>query len=283
MKTLTEISYEYAQLRGGGLPLTAEELCNCVVQWVQQYTKEQTTENGELLNKIRTATYSAITSQSPIKLIKRSSEVGGDNLIGMDISLDVQLLLQELMTLLKATDLIDYFEGSDTVVVDINEAGDKIEIHLDGEVIDKLNRAILQPVNAVSEDSVPVVSPNRDVTYKPLSEIGGGGTKLYAHTIDFRSSETDKEARTAYLLITTYPNQLTPETFEALVTNSGLDDYVLIRAYAGANQRQPIISFSTPPIGYGIFDDVHYFNFSGAITKARYSIDTINTREIIEL
>ena len=282
MKTLTEISYEYAQLRGGGLPLTAEELCNCVVQWVQQYTKEQTTENGELLNKISTATYSAITSQSPIKLIKRSSEVGGDNLIGMDISLDVQLLLQELITLLKATDLIDYFEGSDTVVVDINKAGDKIEIHLDGEVIDKLNRAILQPVNAVSEDSVPVVSHNRDVTYKPLSEIGGGGTKLYAHTIDFRSNETDKEARTPYLLITTYPNQLTPQTFTDLVGN-GLDDYVLIRAYAGANQKQPIISFGTPPIGYGIFDDVHYFNFSAEKTKARYSIDTINTREIIEL
>ena len=282
MKTLTEISYEYAQLRGGGLPLTAEELCNCVVQWVQQYTKEQTTENGELLNKIRTATYVAITSQSPIRLNKRSSEVGGDNLIGMDISLDVQLLLQELMTLLKATDLIDYFEGSDTVVVDINKAGDKIEIHLDGEVIDKLSRAILQPVNAVSEDSVPVVSHNRDVTYKPLSEIGGGGTKLYSHRIDFRSSETDEEDRTSYLLITTYPNQLTPQTFNALVGN-GLDDYVLIRAYAGSNQSQPVICFRHPPIGSGLFADVHYFSFMGVQTKARYLIDTIHTQEIIEL
>lgn len=282
MKTLTEISYEYAELRGGGLPLTAEELCNCVVQWVQQYTEEQTTENGELLNKIRTATYAAITSQSPIKLIKRSSEVGGDNLIGMDISLDVKLLLQKLITLLKATDLIGYFEGRGAVAVDINEARDKIEIHLDVEVIDKLNRAILQPVNAVSEDSVPVVSHNRDVTYKPLSEIGGGGTKLYAHTIDFRSSETNKEEITSYLLITTCPNQLTPQTFTDLVGN-GLDDYVLIRAYAGSNQRQPVISFRIAPIGNGIFGDVYYFNLSGAITKGRYSVDTIQTQKILEL
>ena len=37
MKTLKEIIYKYAQLRGGGLPLTAEEMSDCVVQWVQQY------------------------------------------------------------------------------------------------------------------------------------------------------------------------------------------------------------------------------------------------------
>ena len=41
MKTLKEIIYKYAQLRGGGLPLNAEEVSDCVVQWVQQFVEEQ--------------------------------------------------------------------------------------------------------------------------------------------------------------------------------------------------------------------------------------------------
>lgn len=123
-KTLREISYEYARERGGGLPLTAEELCNCVVLWVQQYVEE-----------------------TPSKIV------------------------------LKAEDIAGLLEGSETVVVDLNEAGNAIEIHLDGDIVNKIDRAILQPISNPIEDSVPVVGDNGVVTYKPYNEA------LYVHRI----------------------------------------------------------------------------------------------------
>ena len=65
-------------------------------------------------------------------------------------------------------------DGSETVVVDVNEAGTALEVHLDAEVVEKIDRALLQPVAAVSEDSVAVITPTRDVNYVPVSELGGG-------------------------------------------------------------------------------------------------------------
>lgn len=131
-KTLREISYEYARERGGGLPLTAEELCNCVVLWVQQYVEE-----------------------TPAKIV------------------------------LKAEDIVGLIEGSETVVVDLNEAGNAIEIHLDGDVVNKIDRAILQPISNPIEDSVPVVRSYGGVAYEKLSDIA---TPLFLHRITFSNN-----------------------------------------------------------------------------------------------
>lgn len=46
MDTLKGIMIKYANERGGGLPLTPEEICNCVVLWVQQYAPTAITING---------------------------------------------------------------------------------------------------------------------------------------------------------------------------------------------------------------------------------------------
>ena len=46
MDTLKGIMIKYANERGGGLPLTPEEICNCVVLWAQQYAPTAITING---------------------------------------------------------------------------------------------------------------------------------------------------------------------------------------------------------------------------------------------
>ena len=277
MKTLKEITYEYAQLRGGGLPLTAEELCNCVVQWVQQYTQDQISATGETLNKIRTATYEAITSQLPIKLTKREANEGDYNLLSMDIWLDVQQLFQELMALLHATDLLNYFEGSDTVVVDLNEAGDKIEIHLDGDVLAKLDRAVLTPTQAPAESEVPVLGVNNTISWEPVSSFVGGG-KLYAHKIRF---STDTITVNDYIIITNYPNTLTPSTFYDLMR--GATAYYPIIAYT--DKFGVVLGFQPVPDGVGAAGRVCFYDKNGGttLTGRDYIIDSLVSLSVTEL
>ena len=157
-KTLREISYEYAQNRGGGLPLTAEELCNCVVLWVQQFIEEQFEPTTELVAALKNNVFDSIFTNEPLEKV-----VVGDKII---ISLE-------------AVALLDLFTGSDTVVVDLDESGAKIEVHLDGEIVAKLDRAILTPLANPSVDSVPVVGQNGAVRYEPYDHA----TTLYVHRL----------------------------------------------------------------------------------------------------
>ena len=60
------------------------------------------------------------------------------------------------------------------ITIDANETNDGVKISLDADVVSDLGRAIKQPVAAVSEDSVPVVKPNMDIDYVPVSSFGGG-------------------------------------------------------------------------------------------------------------
>lgn len=129
--SLREIFYKYAEERGGGLPLTPQEMCNAVVLWVQQYVSKDNPITVEQLN----------------------------NLI----------------------------EGSETVVVDISESNDKLEIHLDSEIVAKLDRAILTPLQRPSELVLPVVTETGDVVYEPARSFGGG--ELYSNIISGRAGE----------------------------------------------------------------------------------------------
>lgn len=100
--------------------------------------------------------------------------------------------------------------GSETVVVDIDEAGTALEVHLDADVTNKIDRAILQPVAAVAEDSVAVVTPSRDVNYVPVSGLGGGGGKLYKHFIRFTVGGSDSFTG---VLLSTQSAAYTDKTF----------------------------------------------------------------------
>lgn len=82
MATLKEILYEYAYTKGGGLPLSPEEMCNAVVQWVQKYVKDKEYV-VELSNK-----------DNLITLLKSVNANGGTN---YDINIDISELGREVV------------------------------------------------------------------------------------------------------------------------------------------------------------------------------------------
>lgn len=108
-------------------------------------------------------------------------------------------------------DLADIIQGSDSVVIDLNEAQTALEVHLDGELVTKIQRALTLPTSAPAKDSVVVVTTGNAQTLKPLSDIGG---KVYDHKITFNinrqlGNNTDS---TNYLAeIHVYDNSATPK------------------------------------------------------------------------
>lgn len=56
--------------------------------------------------------------------------------------------------------LAELIEGSETVVVDVNEEGTALEVHLDGSVTSKVDRALLLPVSAPTETVFVSILPN---------------------------------------------------------------------------------------------------------------------------
>ncbi|MBR5823510.1 MAG: hypothetical protein IKY67_05160, partial [Paludibacteraceae bacterium] len=76
--------------------------------------------------------------------------------------------------------LAELIEGSETVVVDVNEEDTALEIHLDASVTSKLDRALLQPLSAPTEDSVVVVTPQNGQAVVPVSQLGG----VYSHYVN---------------------------------------------------------------------------------------------------
>ena len=54
-------------------------------------------------------------------------------------------------------ELAEKIEGSETIVIDENEAGTALEVHLDAEVVNKIDRAILTPTSAPVADRIPYI------------------------------------------------------------------------------------------------------------------------------
>lgn len=80
--------------------------------------------------------------------------------------------------------LSPYFESSESVTKSLNQSGN-IEFSVNADMVQKVDRAVLTPASAPSEDVVPVVDSTNAVSYKPLSEIGGGGGGGGFNTISF--------------------------------------------------------------------------------------------------
>lgn len=92
--------------------------------------------------------------------------------------------------------------GSESIVVDIAEDGRSINIHLDATVLAKLNRTLVTPMSAPASISLVAVNTANaqemltlgnglSVSGGVLSASGGGGgTKLYRHSITITKSGT---------------------------------------------------------------------------------------------
>lgn len=158
--TFKEILISYANSRGGGLPLSAEEICNATVLWVQE---EFDKLSVRLTQDIVTSSISAATEVAEGTAERIAREVAREE--------TKRAVLYD-----------DIIEGSDTVIVDINENNTALEVHLDAQVVADISKGIKTPMSPPSEPSVPVVGENNAVSYEPLSQLGGG-TKLYKHRI----------------------------------------------------------------------------------------------------
>lgn len=179
MINLKEILYDYAYTKGGGLPLTPQEMCNAVVQWVQKYRVDE---------KIGVE----LTNEDSFVSISKSTNDNGN--VIYNINLDIARLVHELDNQFTADNFLNAFTlnqkivGSDSVVVDISEDNKKLVIKLDqtlSDTINKLdNKAILKP-DSLTAESVPVVGTAGEVSYKPVSELGGA---IYYHQITIGSN-----------------------------------------------------------------------------------------------
>lgn len=169
MKRLEEIMVEYAREKGGGLPLTPQEMCNAVVLWVQE----------KLLGEVK-ETYPSFEGDKGVDV--EHNEVDNHYVFSLDTEY-VQSLIPEIT----AEKLLSLFEGSETIVVDLNEDGSKIEFHLDGEVVNKLSRALLIPVQSPSEVQLVAIGTDGSQVNIPISEVAGGN-RLYRHKIDIEGT-----------------------------------------------------------------------------------------------
>lgn len=87
-------------------------------------------------------------------------------------------------------------KGSESIVIDVDESGDFIEIHLDADIAAKLGRVLVTPMSAPASISLVAVDTSNAQTMLTLGDGlsvsggvlsasgggGGGGTKLYEHT-----------------------------------------------------------------------------------------------------
>lgn len=237
-KTLREILIEYANTRGGGLPVTPEEMCNALVLWVQeQFSDEHIRELFPATvgsNPIQ-ASYNASDNSYNIKLKYDSSDSVflGSNESGIHAAVKAQWIKDNFFN---AIDLSEMFEGSDTIVVDLSEDSQHIEIHLDADVVNKIERAILLPLNAPTEPSVPVVDSTNSVGYTALSDIGGG--KLYLHTIDIVNGGYNYTC--CMILSRKEPITTTTDFTAQLKLNPNVNFGVM---FIGANNARNIVSF----------------------------------------
>lgn len=94
-------------------------------------------------------------------------------------------------------------KGSESIVIDVDESGDFIDIHLDADIAAKLGRVLVTPMSAPASVSLVAVDTSNaqtmltlgdglSVSGGVLSASGGGGGvgKLYLHNITFGTGKS---------------------------------------------------------------------------------------------
>ena len=126
--------------------------------------------------------------------------------------------------------------GSDTIVVDLDEQGEKVEIHIDAEITNKLARTLVTPLSVHRETEIVAVDNTNSQTMLAIGDgltiengalkaSGGTGATIYRHNILFTGtyrigpSSGDPTASIDISLII-YNKDSTP-----LSTNTLLKDY----------------------------------------------------------
>lgn len=85
-------------------------------------------------------------------------------------------------------------KGSESIVIDVDESGNFIDIHLDADIAAKLGRVLVTPMSAPASISIVAVDTSNAQTMLTLGDgltvengmlkaTSGGGTQLYKHTV----------------------------------------------------------------------------------------------------
>ena len=102
-------------------------------------------------------------------------------------------------------------KGSESVVIDVDESGNFIEVHLDADIAAKLGRVLMTPMIAPASVSLVAVDTSNAQTMLTLGDGlsvsggvlsasgggGGGGLQLYQHKITFNNGTIYCVSRTA--------------------------------------------------------------------------------------
>ena len=170
---LVEILQEYNASLGLNNPPPTAQLLNAVATFVKQNTVKNINLSFDENSKELTAkaTYND----------NRFAETKVD-LSSLEYSIDVY-------------DLAEKLEGSESIIVDIDETNSKIEIHLDAELLGKIDRALLLPLSTPTEFELVGISNEGEQVRVKLGDgvvydnrtktISSKGTKLYRHRIEF--------------------------------------------------------------------------------------------------
>ena len=95
------------------------------------------------------------------------------------------------------------FKGSESIVIDVDESGDFVEIHLDADIAAKLGRVLVTPMSAPASTSLVAVDNTNAQTMLTVGDGltieggalkatggGGGASGLYKHNISIATALT---------------------------------------------------------------------------------------------
>ncbi len=151
-----KICSEYAKSLGFNFPPCTQQEINAICEWVDKHAVKDLTINQDGY----TVTF---TFKGEYDTTKEFT-----------ITIPKAVNIDELEKVLK---------GSDSVVVDRLGDNSGLQVKLAQSVINNINSKLTKPTNPASESAVTMLADGT-VGTKPLSEIGGGGGgKLYLHSI----------------------------------------------------------------------------------------------------
>lgn len=143
--------------------------------------------------------------------------------------------------------LVEKFEGTDTVIVDLNENDDKIEIHLDGDIINKIDRALLLPVSQLGYSSVPIVNDGNNLTYKKISIYNLDDIYIHHLIIQYHSDELNND----YYFYIDLINRSSDDVAIKDLTNTYPNQ--TIEKYCGEKTTGQLFLFRGEITGYGTY------------------------------
>ena len=211
----------------------------------------------------------------------------GDN--GVNIEATFEVAVGEEVLEIPATMYLP-LKGSDSIVIDVDESGDFIEIHLDADIAAKLGRVLVTPMSAPASVSLVAVDTSNSQTMLTLgsglsvsggvlSASGGGGGGAGAEYITINFTAFEGATMTDYRISVKLP----------YVTGKQLFDYLCIVGFVTLRSTKfgSTDTYSSSPYLIGVnggkcaYRSIHYSqnNFTAATNVNKVEINGSNVTD----